>query len=236
VSGGGFTASVASLPEPALDRVGSDGQIRSSTVTFSSPTRPVAPSERSPVDMSLAVARLRAHVQSLPSVDERESLSKAIMMSELDRLDRPFDETADSTHVTASAIVTSRRGVILHRHRRLHRWMQPGGHLEPGEVPQEAVIRECVEETGLAVAHPPDGAILVHVDVHRAAKGHVHLDLRYLLWAPDADPSPAPGESQDVAWFTWEAADDLADEALAGALVSARSLIEASRIRMTGRE
>ena len=99
--------------------------------------------------------------------------------------------------------------------------------MEPGEAPEEAVIRECIEETGLAVAHPPEGPSLVHVDVHPAANGHTHLDLRYVLSAPDADPSPGPGESQEVAWFTWEDAGVIADEALAGALASARSLIKA---------
>jgi 8-oxo-dGTP pyrophosphatase MutT (NUDIX family) len=147
------------------------------------------------------------------------------MLAELDRLDRPFDEDADPAHVTASAIVVGRRGVVLHRHRRLHRWMQPGGHVDAGELAPEAALRESVEETGLELAHPPTGAELLHVDVHPAAKGHVHLDLRYLLWAKDADPAPGPGESQDVAWFSWEEAEDLADEALVGALSAARRLI-----------
>ena len=62
----------------------------------------------------------------------------AIMLAELDRLDRPFDRGADPTHVTASAIVVGDRGVVLHRHRRLHRWLQPGGHIDPGETPAEA--------------------------------------------------------------------------------------------------
>jgi 8-oxo-dGTP pyrophosphatase MutT (NUDIX family) len=175
-------------------------------------------------------------VRSREAGDERESFSKAFILAELDRLAEPFDETADPTHLTASAVVAGRRGVVLHRHRRLHRWMQPGGHIEPGEMPDQAAVRECLEETGLMVAHPSEGPSLIHVDVHPAARGHVHLDLRYLVWAPDLDPSPAPEESQDVAWFTWDAARDLADEALAGALVSARSLIEASRVGTTGRE
>jgi 8-oxo-dGTP pyrophosphatase MutT (NUDIX family) len=102
--------------------------------------------------------------------------------------------------------------------------LQPGGHIDPGELPEEAVIRECAEETGLEVSHLPTGAELLHVDVHRAAAGHVHLDLRYLVQAADADPAPAPGESQEVAWFAWPEAEDMADEALAGALVAARRL------------
>ncbi len=151
------------------------------------------------------------------------------MLAELDRLGRPFDEHAQPAHVTASAIVVGARGVVLHVHRRLHRWMQPGGHVDPGETPDEAVLRECREETGLSVAHPTGGPLLVHIDVHPSAAGHVHLDLRYLLWAPDEDPAPAAGESQDVAWFSWDEAIDLSDEALEGALRSARRLIDASR-------
>ena len=34
-------------------------------------------------------------------------------------------------------------------------WLQPGGHIETGEAPEHAAVREVREETGLAVAHPP---------------------------------------------------------------------------------
>jgi 8-oxo-dGTP pyrophosphatase MutT (NUDIX family) len=167
--------------------------------------------------------------------DRREQRSKERILVELDRLEHPLDERADPTHVTASAIVVGDRGVVLHRHRRLHRWLQPGGHIEPGESPGAAVVRECAEETGLAVSHPSDGPCLIHLDVHPSARGHVHLDLRYLVTAPDEDPAPAPGESQEVAWFSWEEAGELADEALAGALRAARRLIDAEADRSSGR-
>jgi 8-oxo-dGTP pyrophosphatase MutT (NUDIX family) len=37
---------------------------------------------------------------------------------------------------------------LIH-HPRLHRWMLPGGHVEPDENPAEAALREVREETGL---------------------------------------------------------------------------------------
>jgi 8-oxo-dGTP pyrophosphatase MutT (NUDIX family) len=89
------------------------------------------------------------------------------------------------------------------------------------------VLRECAEETGLSVAHPIGGPLLVHVDVHQAADDHVHLNPRYLLLAFDAEPAPSPGESQKVAWFTWEEAATLADTALSGALRSTRRVVHA---------
>jgi 8-oxo-dGTP pyrophosphatase MutT (NUDIX family) len=173
------------------------------------------------------VDRLRLQLLAHHPVDERERISTAGILAALDRLARPLDEGADPTHVTASAIVVGRRGVLLHRHRRLGRWMQPGGHVDPGEDPPAAAVRECREETGIVAAHPDGTPRLVHVDVHPAAKGHIHLDLRFLLLGPDADPAPPPGESQEVAWTSWERAAELADASLAGGLRAARAAVDA---------
>jgi 8-oxo-dGTP pyrophosphatase MutT (NUDIX family) len=161
--------------------------------------------------------------------DERERRSQSTFLAELDRLTDPFDEHADPVHVTASAVVVGTRGVVLHRHRRLHRWMQPGGHVDAGERPEDAARRETIEETGLAVAHPDGQPMFFHLDVHPAAKGHTHLDLRYLLLGPDDDPRPYPGESPDVRWFTWREALPIADEALVQALVRAAEILERHR-------
>lgn len=140
------------------------------------------------------------------------------MLAELDRLAHPFDRDADPVHFTASAVVVGPRGVVLHLHKRIRRWLQPGGHIDPGETPVEAALREAREEIGLEVALAGGMDELFHLDVHTAYAGHIHLDLRYLLEAADEDPAPAVGESQDVAWFSREAAEDVADEALRDAL------------------
>jgi len=182
----------------------------------------------------LEADRLTAAIAAHVPGDEREDRARALILEYLGTLEHPFDRDAAPTHVTASAVVVGSRGVLLHRHRRLHRWLQPGGHLEPGERPEDGARRECEEETGLIVEHPVGGPVLVHVDVHGSADDHLHLDARYLLIGPDADPSPPPNESQDVAWFTWDQANAVADEALVGALRAARRLIDTGTVEISG--
>lgn len=164
------------------------------------------------------VRRLRAEVAALPLVDERHARSTAVFLTELDRLQRPLDEHDDDVHVTASAIIVGPRGTVLHRHKRLGLWLQPGGHIDEDETPWDAAVRETLEETGLPCRHPGSGPRLLHVDVHPGGRGHTHLDLRYLLLAPDEEPVAPTGESPDVAWFDWPTAIGMADPGLAGAL------------------
>jgi len=167
------------------------------------------------------LATVRLAVASRAPVDERERVSIARVLTELDRLPAPFDEAADPVHITGSALVVGDRGVLLVKHRRLGIWVQPGGHLDEGEWPWEAAGREAREETGLEVELTA-GSVLAHVDVHDGGRGHTHLDLRYLCTAPPLDPSPPPGESQELGWFAWDEALAMTDAGLTGVLRSLR--------------
>ena len=160
---------------------------------------------------------MRSAVVSFVAATPREIESHERILSELDRLAHPFDRDADPVHVTGSAIVVGARGTVLHLHKRIGVWMQPGGHLEPGEAPWEAALRETQEETGLPVRNPDRGVRLVHLDAHFAG-AHTHLDLRYLLACDDVEPAPPPGESQHVRWFSFAEALELADDALVDGL------------------
>jgi 8-oxo-dGTP pyrophosphatase MutT (NUDIX family)/N-acetylglutamate synthase-like GNAT family acetyltransferase len=177
-------------------------------------------SEPAAHDVAELVALIRDQVLQRRPVDERERASITAFVQHLDVLPTPFSEHADRVHVTASAIVTGKRGVVLHKHKRLGLWLQPGGHIESGETPWDAALREAREETGLEVSVPPDGPRLVHVDVHPGPRKHIHLDLRYLLEAPDVTPEPPVGESQEVRWFPWHKAIAIAEPGLEGALRS----------------
>lgn len=53
-------------------------------------------------------------------------------------------------HFTASGLVSDSHGrFLLHHHPKLGIWLPPGGHIEENEEPQDAVLREIHEETGL---------------------------------------------------------------------------------------
>ena len=105
----------------------------------------------------MTLARLRADLSSRVPLDDRERRSIEAFVSALDSLEDPLNQEADPVHVTGSAIVVGPRGVLLLRHKRLGIWLQPGGHVDPGETPWNAALREAGEETGLDVAlrRPP---------------------------------------------------------------------------------
>lgn len=164
-------------------------------------------------------------------VDDRERTSIQEFLRLAPLLADPFNEHADPVHITASAIVVSDAGdkVALHLHKRLEMWLQPGGHIEAGETPAQGALREAHEEIGVPVRHHVDGGFFFHVDVHPGPKGHTHLDLRYLVRAPEVPPRPAEGESPQVGWFGWEQALTMADAGLVGALAAARTLVGAAQ-------
>ena len=122
-------------------------------------------------------------------------------------------------HITGSCFIVdpASRRVLLHHHRRLDRWLQMGGHVEPGESAIEAALREGREESGLDdLVLLNDGAF--DIDVHEipAAKGepdHSHFDIRYV--ARTSHPESIvidPAESHELAWVGLDEAIPLMNE------------------------
>ncbi|MFN2471526.1 MAG: NUDIX hydrolase [Gaiellaceae bacterium] len=58
---------------------------------------------------------------------------------------------SERTLLSAAAVVLDDTGRVLlvHHAYGLRRWSLPGGAIEPGETPREAVLRETLEETGV---------------------------------------------------------------------------------------
>jgi 8-oxo-dGTP pyrophosphatase MutT (NUDIX family) len=131
-----------------------------------------------------------------------------------------FDRTCRPGHVTASALVTTpaRDRVLLVHHRKLNRWLQPGGHADGQSDIPAAALREATEESGLCDLRLEDIGEQVtplDLDVHVIparydAAGqfiedaHEHHDVRFLIIAHGDITPQVSDESHDVRWFTAE--------------------------------
>ena len=124
---------------------------------------------------------------------------------------------------TVSVFIVHGGKVLLVHHRKLGRWLPVGGHIEIGENPEEAALREAEEESGLRIelvgARPPrefPGTTILtaptYLDVHDITGDHRHIGLIYFARAATNRVRLAEAEHHDIRWFTRH---DLGDPALA---------------------
>jgi 8-oxo-dGTP pyrophosphatase MutT (NUDIX family) len=146
--------------------------------------------------------------------------------ADLDRMTRlaatvpdPWSRTLLPLHFTASALVvhppTGR--VLLRWHPRQERWLQVGGHGDPGESDPHAIaLREAAEETGLTDLAPWPDASLRHAvicDVRPSATewAHQHADLRFILATLEPQALVPENDLAPLRWLTVDEAQVLAD-------------------------
>jgi len=116
--------------------------------------------------------------------------------------------SSTEAHLTGSALVVDPadgRFVVLH-HRKLDRWLQPGGHADGDGDLAAVALREAAEETGLQPldVFRPAVDLDVHLVEPKAEAPHRHLDLRFVVLAApgaaEAGPPPGNHESHEVRW------------------------------------
>ena len=170
------------------------------------------------------VPALKHVLEAFETSTEKAERSRLGMLELLSTSAQPFERNYDIHHFTASAIVTSDRGILLHKHKRSGDWLQPGGHIDDREWPADAAMRETAEETGIMARHPAAGPLLMNVDVHHTVNGHVHYDLAYLMESDPDEPVAPEGESPDVGWFSVEDALKRTDDVCRNLIVTAMGL------------
>lgn len=113
-----------------------------------------------------------------------------------------------SRDFTVAVFVVHNDKVLLHFHEKLNRWLPPGGHIEENELPDEAAVREVLEETGVACELfrgstlsftdpelPLQLVTPVGIQLEQIGHRHQHIDLIYFATGAPATPRHLVG------WF-----------------------------------
>jgi 8-oxo-dGTP pyrophosphatase MutT (NUDIX family) len=133
---------------------------------------------------------IECYLQMFPHEADRLRSLRDLLAADLDISSR----ATSPGHLTASGIVFDRRDkhFLLIHHNMLDRWLQPGGHLEPGELPPQAAWREVREETGVEpetlLSRIPSHAVPIDIDSHhipasdrKGEPAHTHHDFRFVF-------------------------------------------------------
>jgi ADP-ribose pyrophosphatase YjhB (NUDIX family) len=119
------------------------------------------------------------------------------------------EQPSSAGHLTATAWVLDAGAThVLLVHHDVLGWSQPGGHVELGEHPRQAAVRELAEETGLALEPADELPVILHATDFPARgdqPAHRHWNIGYRFLG-DASAPLVPEPGRPASWF---AVDDL---------------------------
>jgi 8-oxo-dGTP pyrophosphatase MutT (NUDIX family) len=134
-----------------------------------------------------------------------EAATAAEFLALLSDPEDPFVRARLAGHYTGSAWLVNAAGthLLMTHHRKLDRWLQPGGHAD-GERDLAAVaLKEAEEESGLRdlVVEPEIFDLDRHWIPERGnVPGHWHYDARYIVRATGSEDFVVGDESHALAW------------------------------------
>jgi 8-oxo-dGTP pyrophosphatase MutT (NUDIX family) len=138
--------------------------------------------------------------------DEERYLQKQVKQFVLDNPDC-FERALAAGHITGAAWIVNplRTHVLLTHHRKLNKWLQPGGHADGDTDIMRVAIREAQEESGIPAFIPLSDEIFdidIHeIPPHKNIPRHLHYDIRFLLEADMKTEIKASDESHEIRWI-----------------------------------
>ncbi len=120
----------------------------------------------------------------------------------------PCSRSTEAGHITASGLVIKDGKALLIFHPYIKQWFQPGGHIDEGEDPIHAAIREVFEETGITCEPLNERYDPIDIDLHeipaspkKGEGSHLHIDLLFVLKVIKEGESP---EDIENAWVAFD--------------------------------
>jgi 8-oxo-dGTP pyrophosphatase MutT (NUDIX family) len=136
---------------------------------------------------------------------------------------------ASSQHYVATSYVydQQRDSFLLILHKKLGKWLPPGGHLDDGELPHQGALRELLEETGLQGTivgllptpdvdtpstpqlYTPFCVLAETIPANSNEEEHIHIDFIYVVEIDSTEPLFLLASEVDGA--RWISSEEIAD-------------------------
>jgi 8-oxo-dGTP pyrophosphatase MutT (NUDIX family) len=127
---------------------------------------------------------------------------------------------------TATVYIVDKQSVLLIHHKKMNKWLPPGGHMDANELPSEAAIREALEETGIHVelieqenihinesnakSFPrPWMCLLEEIPKFGLEEAHQHVDFIYVGRPMRGEITHNSRETHAIRWFSLEELEEL---------------------------
>lgn len=189
-------------------------------------------------DLSQQISSFKDAIQQVHPESAKIPLVKDYQRRMINLIDtyqgRSLNRSLEHAHFTVSAFICNQTGEFLALfHKKLNRWLQPGGHLESTDLsPILGARREAEEESGLTDLIPLS-IWPVDLDIHliparSKEAAHEHFDIRYAFITHDQKAARLSDESSGLTWLSGNMLHNWAnsDPSIGRAISVARSLLQ----------
>lgn len=149
---------------------------------------------------------LLEQLKTYTTIDNTEGIIKARFIDFVNTNHDCFERSLLIGHITASGFIYDERTqkILLIHHKKLDKWLQPGGHCDGDKDTLGVAIKEVFEETGVMIENI--GQSIFDLDIHTIPERkdipeHEHFDVRYLFFADSTKPLVQNHETNQLMWI-----------------------------------